>query len=109
MSNVPDMAEHNVDDPAGGSNIEVSTADIVRVSLPENATTGYLWGVVDHGEGLEVIGEEHLAGESTPGAAGRYEVRVRAVQPGSWMLRLGRRRSWEDTAADERELTVLVG
>lgn len=102
-------------DPPDGSRVAVATADVIELVIPQNAGTGYVWSLVEHGEGLEVATEQDAvargedgADAAVPGGAGRHEVRLLAVRSGTWTVRLVCRRPWEDTALDERRLTVVV-
>lgn len=102
------MAVHDVHDPADGVRIDLPNAGTVRLLLPQNATTGYVWRLAELGEGLEVLGADDVAGGAAPGAAGRHELRVRAVRPGTWPVRLVRSRPWEESVEEERRLSVAV-
>lgn len=86
----------------------MARADDLDLHLPQNAGTGYVWSLAEHGDGLELVGEQDAAQGTVPGGAGRHEVRLRAATPGVWTLRLVCRRPWEDVAIDERRLTVVV-
>src|SRR5215470_1515920 len=58
-----------------GSAITMSTADRIVIRLPENATTGYQWSIVQLGEPLEVVSNKMIPpGQMAAGAAGERVV-----------------------------------
>lgn len=99
---------HELDDPAEDTVLRVERDDVVRVVLPQIAGTGHVWGVADHGSGLEVVSSVDVAGGTAPGAAGHHEVCLRALQAGVWPVRVVRGRPWEETVTEERRLSISV-
>jgi inhibitor of cysteine peptidase len=96
-------------DMSEGTKARASVGDTVVVRLPENATTGYLWSMVELGEGLD-LDEEHSepSSDAAPGAGGEHLFIFRAVAPGQWQVRLRLARAWEANPLEERHLTVQV-
>jgi inhibitor of cysteine peptidase len=101
------MGEIDVSDAA---EVQVSPGDTVRLRLPENATTGYVWSVAELAEGL-ILDEEHSepSGDVAPGAAGLHVFTFRAVAAGQWQVGLRLGRAWESSALDEHWVIVRVG
>ena len=51
--------------------IDIPVGEIVRISLPENATTGYRWAIDRvHDEGIEAVGSEPHYAENAIGSGG---------------------------------------
>lgn len=100
------MADVEITDEQKAS---VAVGDCVTVRLTENATTGYLWSVKRVGDGLAVEAERSVPpAEAAPGAAGQHLLRIRATDPGTWYVDLRLGRAWEDTALEERRITLEV-
>ena len=92
-----------------------SVGDEVVLTLPSRSGGGHVWSVASVGEGMEVVSEELVAppaetGHATgsPGAEGRYTVRLRAVSPGEWRVVLRLAREWEAGALEERVVVIDV-
>jgi predicted secreted protein len=94
-----------------GAAADVRVGDVLAVDVPENRTTGYVWGVAAVPEMLvELPSDPAVAGDEPPrpGAAGRRVLRFAAEQPGDGELRLRRARPWESAGGDELTVTVHV-
>jgi inhibitor of cysteine peptidase len=95
-----------------GSEAELRLGDTIRLSLPENPTTGYTWALDDaESTPLAVVSSGYTRGRDAPPGAGG--VRTLVLKPGTtgrFQLRLKRWRPWEgDPSIVERfDLTVLV-
>lgn len=88
--------------------VEAALGTVVTLRLPETATSGYVWSLVEVGAGLRVESERSLPGAGAPGAAGVHEVACRVEQPGSWPVLLRQRRPWEAEAVQERRVVVVA-
>lgn len=89
--------------------VQVAVGDTVRVRLPENATTGYVWSVAEAGEGVSVQADRTVppAG-GAPGAGGLHLVELRAEREGTWSVVLHHGREWEAAPSEQRRLTLVV-
>jgi inhibitor of cysteine peptidase len=105
------MAVIRLDEQHNGTRIAAHVGDSLELVLPENATTGFQWEVVDAGEALAVNTSELVPPNAQhAGATGTRHVVVEAVRPGSSTLSLRLRRSWEpvDKSADTYAVDVDV-
>jgi inhibitor of cysteine peptidase len=94
----------------GGGEVSVGVGDTVTLRLPENATTGYVWSVVERGSGLSLEDDRSVPGADTAaGAGGEHLFRLRAEQTGDWRVDFRLAREWESEALEEQHLTVRVG
>ena len=94
---------------ADGSRVAVRVGDTVRITLPENATTGYRWSV-EHYD-VDLLGPpaaETRAGTGVPGAAGEamFDFTVRAPGSGEIVLRHWRR--WQGEESMMRRFRVRL-
>jgi inhibitor of cysteine peptidase len=93
-----------------GTRIEADVGDRIVVELPENASTGYQWAVVELPEHLELQRDRLDTPRSrAPGAATTHVFLLRALAPGSGLVVLELARAWETTAPEQRwtvEVTV---
>jgi inhibitor of cysteine peptidase len=103
------MAEHRAYE--SGTQIEAATGDRIVVELPENASTGYQWSVVELPEHLELQRDRlGTPRRRAPGAATTHEFLLRALAPGSGLVVLELARAWETTAPEQRwTVEVNVG
>jgi inhibitor of cysteine peptidase len=91
-----------------GTRIEAAVGDRIVVELPENASTGYQWSVVELPEHLELQRDRlGTPRRRAPGAATTHEYLLGALAPGSGRVVLELARAWE-TTAPERRFTVEV-
>jgi predicted secreted protein len=85
-----------------------SVGDQIELTLRENATTGYVWQIVQRDDGLEPSGDEfRMAGSpGLMGAGGEHVFRFRVVRNGAAQLTMRCVRPW-DPASDETARFVL--
>ena len=95
-----------------GAQVSAQVGDEIRVRVPENATTAYLWEVTEIGDSLELLSSEHSPpgrpGESAPGAQGERIFLLRATTPGDATLQLAKSRPWESTPVERFSARVVV-
>ena len=81
---------------------EMSCGGFVRLSLPENPTTGYRWTFSAGEKGstgpLEVVYDRYEADSDMIGSGGMRYVTIAANAPGTYSLNFGDVRSWEDNS-----------
>ena len=76
------------------------------MSLPEIATTGYRWEPDSGGDSLRVV-DTHPNASTTPrGAPGQRVITFEVLRPGLTQLRLVRKRSWEQTIAEQYAVEI---
>lgn len=91
------------------STVSLDVGDTVEVRVPENASTGYVWTLVDAPEGLELDEDgTTLPGQLRPGAAGEHWFRLVASGRPRGRVRLELRRPWEDDVAPSERYEVEV-
>lgn len=90
------MAEVNVTTAQNGRTVGVKVGDVIRLELPENATTGYRWDLdsVDRAR-LEVESGGSRDYGSRVGSGGIATWALRARAPGRTVLGLKQWRHWE--------------
>ena len=99
---------HVLTSEQNGSRLAVSVGDTITVSLPETATTGYRWESDSGGESLRVV-DTHPKASATPrGAPGQRVITFEVLRPGLTQLRLVRKRSWEQTIAEQYTVELEV-
>jgi predicted secreted protein len=79
---------------ANGTTVLLHTSDVLVVSLPGNATTGYGWRIFSIDKTvLKHLGTRYVPKKAVPGqvvgSGGTYVLRFRAVGPGASPLKLG--------------------
>jgi predicted secreted protein len=82
--------------------------DEVEVTLPETATTGYVWHPEVDESILRPAGEDRKVPTDPRGAPGMRVIAFEAVRAGETSLRLIKRRSWEAEAKDEFSVKLEV-
>ena len=95
---------------AGTSEVSVTVGDTLTLRLAENATTGYVWSLVEQPPGLVLEVDRSVPAAGTAaGAGGEHLFRWRAEHAGDWQVALRLARAWESGAAlEERRLRVRV-
>ncbi len=88
-------------DADNGSLVVMDVGDVLRIRLPGNASTGYLWERIDPAElagtPLEAIEEGDYRSDGTaPGSPGVFTFRYAAAARGTFTLTLAYHRPWED-------------
>lgn len=89
-----------------GTERRVHVGETVRVSLPENPTTGYRWECDMDAEALHQMHDSYTGDVMPRGAKGARLLEFVALRPGVVTLRLVKRRSWDQAMAGE--FTVLL-
>ena len=94
---------------SGTGDLSVECGDSITIRLGQSGGTGYVWSLVELGEGL-VIEEERTVAQpqAAPGARGEYLLRLRADRVGQWPVELRLARSWENQSAENRRFSVTV-
>jgi predicted secreted protein len=77
----------------------------VVVDLPESPGSGYRWFPQS---GTSPLSDSYEAPAGTVGGTGRRTFRFRTEHEGTLLLRLVRRRAWEDRPTQEFEVTIEV-
>ena len=79
-----------------GRTLDIGCGESVRVSLPENATTGYRWAIDRYDERvIEAIASEAAYPASTLGSGGEVAFTLRGKNVGSGEITLKYWRHWE--------------
>ncbi len=84
--------------------VDVRLDDTVRITLPENATTGYRWAIDRYDEDIVAVlaTEPHYAGQAI-GSGGEVAFLFKAKKSGTGEIALKRWRHWEgDKSVVER-------
>jgi predicted secreted protein len=89
--------------------LELAVGDVVTLRLPQVASSGYVWTVVETGPGLIVEEDTDIPDPGlTPGASGAHVLQLRAGKAGLWDVVVHLARSWETTELDRRRFTISV-
>ena len=91
--------------------VEIRLGNSVRISLPENATTGFRWAIDRYDEQLfEMVTTEPNYPKNAIGSGGEVSFVFRAKNPGSGKVVLKHWRHWEgDTSVTNRfRVRILV-
>ena len=96
-----------------GRTVKVLAGAKVFVRLRGNPTTGFRWQLAEKpGETLEPLGdEEYTPDREKPvavGSGGTFTFAFRAVKPGSGVIRLAYRRSWEKDKPPAKTFSVTI-
>ena len=98
-----------VDDSSNGQEVVLHAGEVLKISLSQNASTGYSWTVHVKPEILrESQGESTDAPKGPPGSPGVRYFYFEAVGQGSGELDLEYRRSWENAAQPARTFKLRV-
>jgi len=96
------MAKLELRRDAAARTVEAQVGDILTLRLPENPSTGYRWEV-EVGSVVEVVSDSFALEGDGIGAGGEREFVFCIRQPGSDIIKMMLRRSWEsETAAIDR-------
>lgn len=92
-----------------GTTVTVGRNDLLRITLSENASTGYRWAVdqVDKGV-LEPVDSEAKYDANLVGAIGEVNFLFRARSEGVGEIRLKNWRHWEGDSSITRRFHVRV-
>jgi inhibitor of cysteine peptidase len=76
--------------------VEVRLGDVVRITLPENASTGYRWTIDRYDEDIiEALGSEPRYPAGDVGSGGEIAFNFKAKKAGSGEIALKHWRHWE--------------
>jgi inhibitor of cysteine peptidase len=79
-----------------GRTVDVHPGDVVQVTLPENATTGYRWAIDRHDEDvIEAVGSEPRYRSEAVGSGGEVAFTFRAKKAGTGEIALKHWRHFE--------------
>ena len=100
-----------IDEAADGTTVRLAPGTELRLTLPENPTTGYRWRITaEAAPVLRPQEDAYAPGASMPGAGGQHRWTWQAAQPGEAALRLDYARPWETgPAARQFAVTIRVG
>lgn len=93
-----------------GSRQRIFVGQQIHISLDANPTTGYAWAIEgDVPKQLEIVDVPRFTAQTAAlGASGTEVWTFRGVEPGSCVLRLENRRSFEPSAAPIDEFVVTI-
>jgi inhibitor of cysteine peptidase len=91
-----------------GSTVHITRDEPLRISLPENPTTGYRWEVSWDPALLRVAQDDFAVQGIRPGAGGIRTLVLIATCAGTCRVRLDQRRNWDGDTAAQFFLTVVI-
>lgn len=92
-----------------GRTLDIGCGESVRVSLPENATTGYRWAIDRYDERvIEAIASEAAYPAGTPGSGGEVAFTLRGKNVGSGEVTLKYWRHWEGESSVRARFQVRL-
>jgi inhibitor of cysteine peptidase len=99
----------SVDESSNGRQVVLQTGQPLKITLNENASTGYRWMVQATPDILRESAAQNPEGpKGPPGKGGVRTFSFEAVRPGSGELELDYRRSWEKTAQPARTFKLRI-
>jgi inhibitor of cysteine peptidase len=93
-----------------GSDVAIRPGESIRISLPENATTGFSWEIDRYADAcIEALAREssYPAGGAV-GSAGRVAFTFKGKKPGQGEIALVHRRPWEKNQPPIAEFHVRI-
>ena len=100
--------EHN------GSTVTIPIASQISVTLDDIPTTGYIWELIDHADGVlnlmgdvQRVGPKSIGGEIPVGGTGKVTYNFWAMRPGVTSIRLRLRRPWMAAGTDPYETSFI--
>ncbi len=98
-----------VDDSSNGHEVVLHAGEVLKISLSQNASTGYTWAIHVKPDILrESEGASADPPKGPPGSPGVRNFYFEAVGQGSGELELEYRRSWEQAAQPARTFKLRV-
>jgi inhibitor of cysteine peptidase len=91
-----------------GTERDVPVGEHIEVRLPENPTTGYRWHADVDEAALRKTHDAYEGAAEPRGAGGTRIMRFEALRPGTVVLHLVKRRSWEQKPTDEFTVQLSV-
>lgn len=98
----------SVDESSNGREVALQTGQALKITLNENASTGFRWILRNEPNILRESGDDADVPKAPPGQGGVRTFAFEAVSPGSGEIDLEYRRSWEKTAQPARTFKLLV-
>lgn len=93
-----------------GATVTIKKGEALRVTLPENPSTGYSWDL-SLSDGLYLVNDQYVPDETgirRVGAGGVHTWDIRATGIGSQQITAVYRRPWEVGVAPEKTFTLNV-
>ena len=105
-----------VNDSCSGKKVSVAAGGSVTVTLESNATTGFIWALIENSDAsvLQEAGHDYIVPETdgtpVPGKGGEEVWTFRALKEGTSTISMEYKQPWDAGAepADTFELTVVV-
>jgi inhibitor of cysteine peptidase len=88
--------------------VDVHVGDTIRLTLPENATTGYRWAIDRHDDVVDVVADEPRYPAGAVGSGGEVAFTLKAKKSGSGELALKNWRQWEGDSSVTRRFRVRL-
>ena len=93
-----------------GTFLEAGPNDLFAIHVQDNASSGYLWRLVDVGENAEVVGEEEVGDAQDPehryGGDSSRVIYIRFAAPGIHKIVFEHIRPWSGASLDEIEIEI---
>lgn len=93
-----------------GQNVSIKKGEALRLSLPENPSTGYSWNL-SLSDGLYLVSDQYTSDDTSDrlvGAGGTHSWDIRATGIGPQQITGVYRRPWESTAVPEKTFALTV-
>ncbi len=109
----PQVQQLSYTDVPRTDEIGALVGDTIRLTLPENPSTGYSWQMT-WSDGLEKVSDNYVqgntgtAGHPLVGAPGTHEWVFKVMQPGAQKVTGVYKRPWESSSAGEKTFTLDV-
>jgi predicted secreted protein len=110
---LPQDIELSYKDVPPADTVHAAVGDTIRLSLPENPSTGYSWQMTTS-DGIEKIGDNYVQGNAgmplrpIVGAGGTHEYVYKATKPGAQTISGIYKRPWEGKSEGEKTFTLSV-
>jgi inhibitor of cysteine peptidase len=109
----PHVLELSYTEVPPADTIGALVGDTIRLSLPENPSTGYSWQMTAS-DGLEKVGDRYIqgntgtAGHPLVGASGTHEWDYKVTQQSPQKVTGVYKRPWEDSSAGEKTYVLSI-
>jgi len=98
-----------LDQSANGKEIELSNGEEFELVLPETRTAGFRWTVASgSGPNCSLLNESSQPSSGAAGGSGTRSWHFRASTPGTCLLALEYKRSWEASSKPTQTFTLKV-
>jgi inhibitor of cysteine peptidase len=91
-----------------GRTLDMRVGESVKITLPENATTGYRWAIAHYDELFEAVATEPHYTRQAIGAGGEVSFIFRARNTGIGEIVLKNWRQWEGEASVTRRFRIQL-